>query len=30
MASVEFTELENSNEEIEMRIIFNDIEAKYK
>ena len=30
MVSVEFTELENSNEEIEMRIIFNDIEAKYK
>ena len=30
MASVEFTELENPNEEIEKRIIFNDIETKYK
>ena len=30
MASVEFTELENPNEEIEKIIIFNYIETKYK
>ena len=30
MASAEFTELENPYEEIEKRIIFNDIETKYK
>ena len=30
LSSVEFSEMENPNEEIEKRIIFNDIETKYK